>query len=113
MEYASNSIAEQEVVIRLDRETGQAHVSSAWPEWSRKLAKLYGPPQKTSKSSRDGRVTCACWTVPINRVSLRRGPRVSKMTPEQRQAVGERLRRLRQINSTGPALTCRRGLTTE
>ena len=103
MEYASSSIAEQEVVIRLDRETGQAHVSSTWPEWSRKLGKLYGPPQKTSKTPRDGRVSCAFWTVPINRVSMRRGPRISRMTEAQRQAARERMRRLQKSRSLGTA----------
>ncbi len=91
MQFAPTSIAEQEVVIRLDRETGQAHLSSTWPDWSRKLAKLYGHPSKVSKSSRDGRVTCAFWTVPPGAVRLRRVQAKRELTEEQRERLAARL----------------------
>ncbi len=91
MQFAPMSIAEQEVVIRLDRETGQAHLSSTWPDWSRKLAKLYGHPSKVSKSSRDGRVTCAFWTVPPGAVRLRRVQAKRELTEEQRERLAARL----------------------
>jgi hypothetical protein len=44
-ELRGNSLDEMEVVIRLDREDWQAHVCSTWPEWSRKLERLYASPK--------------------------------------------------------------------
>ncbi len=57
LSYGGTSEAEQEVTIRLNRETGQAHVCSFWPHWSRKLEGLYGSPRKVTE--REGKVTSA------------------------------------------------------
>jgi hypothetical protein len=95
MQYGGVTQDEKEVTIRLDREDRQAHICSTWPEWSRKLERLFGCPKK--EATRDGKVVSAFWTVPLNRVALRRGPRV--LTAEQRKAAGERLRAARTINS--------------
>ncbi len=95
MQYGGVSQDEMEVTIRLDRTHRQAHICSTWPEWSRKLERIFGSPRK--EIERDGKVVSAFWTVPLNRVALRRGPRV--LTAEQRKAAVERLRMGRQINS--------------
>jgi hypothetical protein len=86
---------EMEVMIRLDRKQRQAHVCSTWPEWSRRLDRLYGSPQRVTK--RNGKVTSAFWTVPLNRVSLRRGPRI--LTETQRQEAAAGLRRVTERHS--------------
>ena len=90
--YAPTSREESEVVIRLDRVSGEARLSSTWPGWSAKLERLYGRPDKESVNG-DAQVTCAFWTVPIQRVSFRRGPK--QLTADQRQAMGARLRAAR------------------
>ncbi len=90
---------EMEVTIRLDRQDGQAHICSTWPEWSRKLERLYGSPKKVTTQA--GKTTSAFWTVPLARVTLRRGPTTRRpLTVEERQAIGTRLRRGRE----GPAI---------
>jgi hypothetical protein len=58
MEYASTSTDEQEVVIRLDIASKQAHICSCSVVRSRRLTKLYGPPEKVSRD-REGKVTTA------------------------------------------------------
>lgn len=60
---ASCAIAEQEVIVRLDRLDGVAHICSCWPDMTRKLAKRYGPPERVS--THKGKVTSAWWRVPI------------------------------------------------
>jgi hypothetical protein len=94
MIYGGTIQAEQEAVIRLDRLDQQAHICSTWPEWSRKLERPYGAPRKVTQ--RDGKVTSAFWTVPLNRVSLRRGtPRRRTLTAEERQSIAARLQNAR------------------
>jgi len=44
MNHGGNSHDKMEVTIRLDRDDRQAHLHSTWPEWSRKLERLYGVP---------------------------------------------------------------------
>ena len=88
MEYAHVSLAEQEVTIRLDRTDSQAHLCSTWPAWSRKLERRYGSPRKVTKSSRDGKITSAFWTVPVRLVSLRR-PRVPRPRTIAEQAASQ------------------------
>jgi hypothetical protein len=82
-----------EVTIRLDRDDRQAHICSTWPEWSRKLERLYGSPNKITE--RAGKVTSAFWTIPLNRVSLRRGIPRRKLTEAERQAVADRFQAAR------------------
>lgn len=89
-QYGGVAGPEQEVTIRLDHETRQAHLCSTWPEWSRKLERLYGAPAKVSKS-RDGRVTSAFWTVPLAVVNLRRVRAKRELTAEQRRHLADRL----------------------
>ncbi len=60
--YGGTSQDEMEVTIRLDRTDGQAHLCSTWPDWSRKLERLYGGPKKVTE--RDGKVPSAFWTAP-------------------------------------------------
>lgn len=71
MQYAPTSISEQEVVIRLDPASKQAHVCSCSAVKSRRLTKLYGPPARVSRN-RDGEVTVAFWTIPEKLVGFRR-----------------------------------------
>ena len=70
-DYASTALDEQEVVVRLERVTGQAHITSCCPTWSRRLTRLYGPPHRVVKD-RDGHVTTAIWRVPANLITFRR-----------------------------------------
>jgi len=65
------SIDEQEVLIRLQRITGQAHIASNWPTKSRHLTRLYGEPHRVTKDP-DGNVTTAWWVVPIAQITFRR-----------------------------------------
>ena len=71
------SIDEQEVVIRLERITGKAHIASNWPTKSRHLTRLYGEPHRVVKDP-EGNVTTAWWVVPIAQITFRRAgkPRV-------------------------------------
>ncbi len=98
MQYGGVSQDEMEVTIRLDREDRQAHICSTWPDWSRKLERLFGCPKK--ETHRGDCITSAFWTVPIALVSVRRARKARQFTEEQRAAVRERLRRPHQINST-------------
>jgi hypothetical protein len=104
MNYGGNSQDEMEVTIRLDREDRQAHICSTWPEWSRKLDRLYGSPKQVAE--RDGKVTSAFWIVPLDRVRLRRRPVQRRpLTAEERQAAQERMRRLHKTRSTANSRT--------
>ncbi len=94
MIYRGTGRNEQEVLLRLDRLDGQAHINSTWPEWSRKLERLYGAPKKVTQ--REGKVTSAFWTIPLNRVTLRRGPRRVAVSEAQREAAREQMRQLHQ-----------------
>ena len=96
--YGGTSEGEMEVTVRLDRVDRQAHICSTWPEWSRKLERLYGSPKKITE--RDGKVTSAFWIVPLDRVRLRRGPAKRRpLTAEEREAAQERMRRLHEARS--------------
>ena len=68
MNYGGTLESEQEVVVRLDRTDGQAHICSTWPAWSRKLERRYGAPRKVTE--REGKVTSAFWTLPLEVVRL-------------------------------------------
>jgi hypothetical protein len=92
MHYGGVIQDEMEVTIRLDRADRQAHICSSWPEWSRKLERLYGSPKRVTE--RAGKVTSAFWVIPLNRVSLRRSPRI--LTETQRRAAAARRRRAKE-----------------
>ncbi len=86
MKYGGVSVDEQEVVIRLDRATGEAHVSSAWPDYSRRLEKVHGAPKRCS--TRGDWVTVAFWTFPVAYVRTPKQPRKGRsLTPEQAAAM--------------------------
>ena len=91
--YGGVSRDEMEVVIRLDRTDQEAHICSTWPEWSRKLERLYGSPKRVT--GRDGKVTSAFWTIPLTAIRLGRPRRSRRMTEEERQAAADRLQRAR------------------
>ncbi len=93
MNYGGNSQDEMEVTIRLDRPDRQAHLCSTWPEWSRKLERLYGAPTKITE--REGKVTSAFWTVPLTSIRIRRPAQRRAWTVEERQAAGARLLKAR------------------
>ena len=93
MNYGGNSQDEMEVTIELDREDRQAHICSTWPEWSRKLERLYGSPKKVTE--RDGKVTSAFWTVPLTAIRVRRPAQGRAWTAEQRHAAADRLQKAR------------------
>ncbi len=93
MNYSGNSQDEMEVTIRLDRVDRQAHLCSTWPEWSRKLERLYGAPRKVTE--RDGKVTSAFWTLPLTAIRVRRPTHGRTWTAEQRKAAADRLQKAR------------------
>jgi hypothetical protein len=93
MNCGGNSQDEMEVTIRLDREDRQAHICSTWPEWSRKLERLYGSPKKVTK--RDGKGTSAFWVVPLTAIRVRRPAQGRGWTAEQRRAAADRLQKAR------------------
>jgi hypothetical protein len=82
--WAPTSIAEQEVVIRLVRETGRAVICSTWPAISRRLEKRYGPPARVSLSS-EGGIAASFWELPEYALISFRRP-----TSRKRQRTGER-----------------------
>jgi hypothetical protein len=69
--YATTSTSEQEVTIRLDLVSKQAHICSCSAVWSRRITKMYGPPARVSKN-RDGKIVAAYWTIAAKLISLRR-----------------------------------------
>ncbi len=93
MNYGGNSQDEMEVTIRLDREDRQAHICSTWPEWSRKLERLYGSPKKVTE--RDGKATSAFWAVPLTAIRVRRPAPGRALTVEERRAAVDRLQKAR------------------
>jgi hypothetical protein len=72
LDFASTSVSEQEVVIRLSRVTGLAHISCCWPTWTGRFFKRYGRPQRVSVSKENGRATCTFWDIPIRYLTFRR-----------------------------------------
>jgi hypothetical protein len=93
MNYGGVSQDEMEVTIRLDREDRHAHLCSTWPEWSRKLARLYGSPKQVTE--RDGKATSAFWAVPLTAIRVRRPGPGRAWTVEQRRAAADRLQKAR------------------
>jgi hypothetical protein len=93
MQFGGVTQDEMEVTIRLDREDRQAHICSTWPEWSRKLERLYGSPKKVTE--RDARVTSAFWVVPLTAVRVRRPAHGRAWTVEQRRVAADRLQKAR------------------
>jgi hypothetical protein len=93
MQFGGVTQDEMEVTIRLDREDRQAHICSTWPEWSRKLERLYGSPKKVTKC--DGKVTSAFWVVPLTAIRVRRPGHNRAWTVEQRRAAVDRLLKAR------------------
>ena len=92
--FASTSFEEQEVVIRLSRTTGLAHISSCWPTWTARLFKRYGRPRRTALSQPGGKVVCAFWDIPIRFLTFRRASR-----PGPRNLAG--LAKAREVRKAG------------
>ena len=92
--FAPTTLAEQEIVLRLDREEGLAHVCSCWPEMTKRIIKRHGPPKETTTDGR-GRVTSAIWVLPLDFIvsGILRKRRV--MTEAQREAARTRLKNAR------------------
>jgi hypothetical protein len=93
MQYGGVSQDEMEATIRLDRMNRQTHICSTWPEWSRKLERLYGFPKKVT--ARDGRVISAFWVVPLTAIRGRRPRQSRALTEEERRAAADRLQTAR------------------
>ena len=93
MQYGGVSQDEMEVTIRLDRVDRQAHICSTWPEWSRKLERLFGCPRK--ETTREGKVTSAFWAVPLAAIRVGRPRRSRPLTEDERGAVADRLQKAR------------------
>ena len=75
MRFAPTILDEQEVVIRLDRKAGVAHVCSCWPDMMKRIEKRHGSPKETTVDGQ-GRVTSAFWVLPLDFVAsgiLRKG----------------------------------------
>jgi hypothetical protein len=74
LEFSAIDLREQEVIVRLDRTTGSAYIQSMWPSETKKLMKKYGPPHRTSVSSKDGGITAAFWDALPRRILTFRNP---------------------------------------
>jgi hypothetical protein len=72
--FSAIDLKEQEVIVRLDRPTRSVYIQSMWPSKTRQLVKKYGPPHRTSVSSKDGGVTVAFWDALPRRVLTFRSP---------------------------------------
>ena len=94
LKYGGVSGDEAEVIFRLDKTDGKVHVNSCWPDCSRKLERMFGPPPKYSET-KEGLVTSAFWVLTPDSLHVRKGKRKDTRTPEQRRALGERLRKTR------------------
>ena len=81
LHFAPTSLHEQEVVVRFDRSSGMAYVSSCWPMWTARFLKRYGRPQRLNLSPRDGKVTCAVWEIPIRLITFRKPSRPGPRNP--------------------------------
>jgi len=103
MIYGCVSQDEMEVTIGLDRESRQAHICSAWPEWTRKLERLYGSPKRITE--RDGKVTSAFWTIPLRLVTLRKPGRRTRVSEALREAARERMRQLHNSRLSASSVT--------
>ncbi len=93
MNYGGNSQDEMEVTIPLDRGGRLAHVCSTWPDWSRKLERLYGSPKQVMEH--DGKITSAFWVVPLTAIRVRRPPQGRAWTVEERRVAADRLQKAR------------------
>jgi hypothetical protein len=93
LEFAPINSKEQEVVARLERKTRSVYIQSMWPSMTRQLMKKYGPPHRTTVSSKDGKVTAAFWDGLSRRSLTFRNP-TSKNAGNR--ASLERARRARQ-----------------
>ncbi len=93
MHYGGVSQDEMEVTIWLDREDRQAHICSTWPDWSRKLERLFGCPKK--ETHRGDCITSAFWVVPLTAIRVRRPAQSRAWTVEQRRAAADRLQKAR------------------
>ena len=79
--FAPTSIMEQEVVVRLNRATGMAHISSCWPTWTARLVKRYGRPHHTAISQAGDQVVCAFWNIPLRLITFRKPSRRGARNP--------------------------------
>ena len=100
MTYGGVAEAEQEVTIRFDRATGQAHLCSTWPTWSRKLERIYGSPKRVTR--RDGDIISAFWVVPLTAIRVGRRRTGRPMTSEERSAAAARLQKGRLSRDSPP-----------
>ena len=71
IDFASISLDEQEIIIRIDPKTKQAFISCCAPVYGRQYTKYYALPQKVSSNGK-GKVTAAFWTVPAKPFGPRR-----------------------------------------
>lgn len=94
LKYGGVSADESEVVFRLDKTDGKLHINSCWPDWSRKLERMFGPPHKYSET-KEGVVPSAFWTLSPECLRVRKGKRKDTRTPEQRQVLADRMRKMR------------------
>jgi len=71
MVFAPVGREEREVVARLDAETRRVHLNSAWPVYSRRFQRFYGPPSHVTRNH-EGEVTTCSWEIPLGLVTFRR-----------------------------------------
>jgi len=67
--FARVDVREQEVTFTLDRMTGKCSVCSTWPQFSVRIERKHGKPEKVTK--RDGKITASFWTIENRLLSLR------------------------------------------
>ena len=94
--FAGLPCNEQETVICIDRETRAARIYTSDTRFINKLDKLYE--RKRVHRNEDG-ITAVEYEVAEKLISFRSGIVKQNLTDEQRQQIGERLRRGRQGNT--------------
>jgi hypothetical protein len=94
--FAGLSIAEQETVITIDRETRRARIYTSDTRYINKLDKRYE--RKAVHRNNDG-ITAVEYDVPEKLVSFRRGIVKQNLTDEQKAAFVARMKNVREGKS--------------
>ena len=91
--FAGLSTIEQETVITIDRETRHARIYTSDTRFINKLDKLYE--RKKVHRNADG-ITAVEYEVPEKYISFRKGIVRQQLTDEQRAALSERMKKMRE-----------------
>ena len=91
--FAGLSAIEQETVITIDRETRRARIYTSDTRFINKLDKLYE--RKKVHRNADG-ITAVEYEVPEKYISFRSGKTTRVYTEEERAALSERMKKMRE-----------------